>query len=165
MSTLPVLLDDEYGYAVVDRETGQMVALTDASDRAIAQAAADLAEHDKHVFVLKRALAAEAHSRYGVGKSEAGGYAFTVTEATSWPAGAVGAALRKLVADGSVSAADAERCFPAKPTPSGVQIKALIGRLTVSDPEAAKLLANTATVSPPSLREVRAVAVDADVAA
>lgn len=165
MSTLPVLLDDEYGYAVVDRETGLMVALTDASDRAIAQAAADLAEHDKRVFELKRALAAEMHSRHGVGTAHAGGYAFEVAESQSWPKGATEATLKHLLAEGKISEADMRRAMPEKPSPAAGQLKALIGRLTVKDPEAAKLLAKAATVSPPSLREVRPEAVDADVAA
>jgi hypothetical protein len=160
MSALSVVVDDDYGYAVVDRETGQVVALTDASDRAIAQAAAELAEHDKRVYELKRALAAEMRSRHGVGTVHAGGFDFKVAESRSWPVGATHDVLLALVTDGMISDGDYERCLPMKRVPHAVSIKALLGRLLVDNPDAHRLLAEACTVSPPSLRDVRAGSVD-----
>ena len=133
--TLPVLRDGLDEVAVIDPDTGELAPLRDATDRALVNAARLLAEHDRGVLDFKRALAHELRVRHGVGKAEAGGYGFTVTESTSWPLGAVTAALERLVADG------------------------VIGRLMVSDPDAARLLAAVCTTSPPSVREVREVAV------
>jgi hypothetical protein len=165
VTALPAVLDDSFGVAVVDRSTGEMVALSEASDHAIASAAAELAEHDRTVYELKRALAAEMRERHSVGKSEAGGYAFTVAEAQSWPVGATREALLVLLRDGHITDADMRRCLPMKPKPDATQLKALLGRL--DDPEAYRVLVSARTVSPPSLKEVRAVAVDAstDIAA
>ena len=151
--------------AVVDPDTGTVNLLATASDRALAHAADLLAEHDAFVLQCKRAVAHELRERYGVGKAEAGGYEFRVTESTSWPMGPVSDALTRLVAEGSISEGDVRRCVPDRPKPNPVQLKALLGRLMVSDPDAARVLAAAATTSPPSVRDVRAVAVDAEQAA
>ena len=158
--TLPVLRDGLDEVAVVDPDTGELAPLRDATDRALVNAARLLAEHDRDVLAFKRALAHELRVRHGVGKAEAGGYGFTVTEAQSWPAGATLDALRGLVEAGVIAQGDADRAMPAKPRPDARQLKALIGRLTVTNPDAAKMLAGVCTVSPPSVREVREVAVD-----
>jgi hypothetical protein len=163
--SLPVIRDGLDELAVIDPDTGELAPLRDASDRALAHAAQKLAEHDSEVYAMKRALAHELRARHGVGKAEAGGFAWVVAESTSWPAGAVKSVLEELVREGVITEADAKRCFPPKPTPNAVQLKALIGRLTVGNPVAAKRLAGAATVSPPSVREVHVVAVDEDVAA
>lgn len=149
---------------VLDRGTGELVAVRDASDRVLARAAEEIAAADQQILEVKRALARELRSRHGVGRGHAGGYAFTVAESTSWPVGATGEALAALVQRGTISQGDADRCMPSKPKPDGRQLKALIGRLTVSDPEAAKALADSATVSPPSVRDVQLESVDAEAA-
>jgi hypothetical protein len=159
--SLPILRDGLDDLAVVDPDTGGLTPLRDASDRALAHAAKLLAEHDNDVYAMKRALAAELRERHGVGQCRAGGYAWEVAEATSWPVRATQAALEELVRSGAVSAGDAERCLPRKPKPSTAQVKALLGRLMVSDPDAARRLAEAATVSPASVRDVREVSTDA----
>jgi hypothetical protein len=145
---------------VVNPDTGEPELLSEASDRTIAHAAAKLAERDAEILAFRRALAFEMRERHGVGRAQAGGYGFTVAESQSWSAGATNRALDALVAEGAITRADADRCRPAKPKPDATQIKALIGRLTAKDPLAAKRLADAATTSPPSLRDVQAVAVD-----
>ena len=163
--SLPVLRTEHDELAVVDPDTGALELLSEASDRALAHAADLLAEHDAFILQCKRAVAHELRERYGVGKAEAGGYEFRVTESTSWPMGPVSDALTRLVAEGSIGEGDVRRCVPDKPRPNPVQLKALLGRLMVSDPDAARVLAAAASVSPPSVRDVRAVAVDAERAA
>ena len=158
---LPILHVDGGETAVVNPDTGDLELLHDASDRTLAHAAAKLAAHDAEVFGFKRAIAFEMRERHGVGTAHAGGYAFKVAESQSWPAGATNEALDALVAEGRITAADADRCRSAKPRPDATQLKALVGRLTAKDPVAAKRLADACTVSPPSLSDVRAEAVDA----
>lgn len=158
--SLPVVVD-ALGYAVLDRSSGELVDLRTASDHAIASAAVELAEHDAHVLQIKRALAAEMRIRHGVGKTERGGYEFTVAESTSWPAARTADALDDLLRAGKIGDSDVLRCMPERPRPDPRQLKSLIGRLMVSDPDAARVLASAATTSPPSLREVRATAIDA----
>lgn len=158
---LPVVVQDN-GLFVADPDTGQMVALCEASDRVLAMAAAEVAEHDRRVLDIKRALAAELRERHGVGTAHAGGYRLLVAESVSWPVGATSSALSELRERGVISQGEVDRCLPSKPKPDGVKLKALIGRLTVSDPEAAKLLADAATVSPPSVRDVQLESVDAE---
>jgi len=165
MTALTILRDGLDELAVIDPDTGELAPLRDASDRALAHAAQKLAEHDSEVYAMKRALAHELRSRHGVGKATAGGYGFTVAESQSWPVGATQDALRALVAAGVITQGDAHRAMPVKPKPDARQLKALIGRLTVSDPEAARVLAGACSVSPPSVRDVHVVAVDEDVAA
>jgi hypothetical protein len=160
LMSLPILRDGLDELAVVDPDTGGLTALRDASDRALAHAARLLAEHDSDILQMKRALAAELRERHGVGQCRAGGYAWEVAEATSWPVRATQTALEELVRSGAVSAGDADRCLPRKPKPSSAQIKALLGRLMVSDPDAARRLSEAATVSPASVRDVREVAID-----
>ena len=160
--TLPVLRDGLDEVAVIDPSTGELAPLRDATDRALVNAARLLAEHDRDVLDFKRALARELRVRHGVGKAEAGGYGFTVTESSSWPLGAVTTALERLVAAGAIGDGDARRCVPQKPKPDAVQLRSLLGRLMVSDPDAARLLAAACTTSPPSVREVREVAVDVE---
>lgn len=161
MTPLPVRHIDGGQTAVVDPSTGEMVALRDASDRALAHAAAVLAEYDRNTFAFRRAVAAELRHRHGVGKVTAGGYAFTVAESQSWPLGATKGVLEDLVAEGVINEAEMERCIPVKPRPDPRQLKALVGRLTVSDPDAARRLARACTLSPPSLRDVVDRSVDA----
>lgn len=158
--SLPILRTEHDELAVVNPDTGALELLSEASDRALAHAADLLAQHDADVLSMKRAVAHELRDRYGVGKAEAGGYEFRVTESTSWPMGAVSDALTRLVAEGSIGEGDVRRCVPSKPKANPVQLKALLGRLLVSDPDAARVLAAAATTSPPSVRDVRVVAVD-----
>lgn len=158
--SLPILLDDAVGLTVSDPTTGEFLPVQRASDHALLNAVRRVAELDSELLQAKRTLAAELRDRYGAGASEAGGFAFTIAESQTWPVGPVKAALADLLASSTITEADAERCMPSKPKPDGRQMKALIGRLTVSDPEAARVLAEACTVSPPSVRDVRAVAVD-----
>ena len=147
--------------AVIEPDTGELKSLRDASDRALAVAADQIAALDAELYAAKRAVAAELRDRHGIGAVDAGGYRFTITESQSWPAGATADALAQLVASGAITRGDAGRAMPAKPTPDARALKSLAGRLTVTDPEAAKILADACTISPPSLRKITAVAVDA----
>ena len=157
MSALPAILSDQ----VVDPDTGELVALRDASDRALAVAAEQIVALDAELFARKRMLAAELRDRHGVGRVNAGGYRFTIIESESWPKSATAAALEELVRVGAITHADADRAMPAKPTPDARALKALAGRLAVRSPEAARILARACTVSPPSVREITPTAVDA----
>lgn len=158
---LPVIRDDDV-LLVADPATGEMLALRDAPDRVLAQAAAEIAEHDRQVFEIKRAVARELRDRHGVGAVHAGGHRFVVAESVSWPVKATGDVLDSLAGDGRIGEADVLRCMPERPKPDARQLKALIGRLTVSDPQAAKLLADAATRSPPSVRDVQLESVDSE---
>lgn len=162
MTTLPVLHDPAGDTLVADPDSGSLVPLDVASDRALAHAAQKLAEHDRDILNLKRALAHELRQRHGVGKGAAGGYEWTVAESQSWPVGLTLEVLDDLVSAGAITQGDAERCMPSKPRPDARQLKALIGRLTVSDPQAAAHLAAACSVAPPSVKDVRQVAVDAE---
>lgn len=157
--SLPVLAAAG-NHQVAEPDTGELVDLRDASDRALAAAAERVSELDRDLLAAKRALAAELRDRHGVGATHAGGFVFTITESQSWPQGATQAALDELVRAGWISEADRERAMPSKPKPDARALKALAGRLAVSNPEAAAVLAGACTVSPPSLRDVCAEAVD-----
>lgn len=165
MTNLPVLISDLADPCVADPDTGEFVPVKDASDRALATAAEQVARIDQQVWAAKRVLAAELRQRHGVGRSHAGGYSFTVAESVSWPVGATSEALEQLVADDKITAGDADRCMPLRPKPDARQLKALAGRLAVSDTDAARALAGACTTSPPSVREVEPEAVDAQEAA
>ena len=158
--SLPVLRTEHDELAVVDPNTGALELLSEASDRALAHAADLLAEHDAFILQCKRAVAHELRDRYGVGKAEAGGYEFRVTESTSWPMGPVSDALTRLVAEGSIGEGDVRRCVPELPRPDARALKATLGRLMLSDPNAAKVLADACTVSPPSVRDIRKTSVE-----
>lgn len=160
---LPVLYI-ETGLGVVDEDTGEVLALQDAPDRAVLAAAEKVAELDRDLLQAKRALAAEIRDRHGVGTVHAGGFSCVVAESQSWPIGATSDALDDLVVSGAISQANADRAMPSKPKPDNRQLKALIGRLLLSDPESAKALSRAATVSPPSLRDVRSDSVDTEAA-
>ena len=157
---LPVVFETS-GAALIDPDTYELVDLRHASDRAIITAAQQIAELDAHLYAAKRALAAELHDRHGVGTTTAGGYQFQIAESQSWPIGATGHALSKLVTSGAITLGDANRAMPDKPKPDARILKALAGRLAVKDPDAARILADAATVSPPSIRQITPVAVDA----
>lgn len=159
--TLPVLAAAG-NHQVADPDTGELLDLRDASDHALAAAAQRVAELDRELFEAKRALAAELRDRHGVGATHAGGFAFTISESQSWPQGATQQALDELVRAGWISEADRERAMPSKPKPDTRALKALAGRLVVSNPDAAKVLADACTVSPPSVRDVRAEAVEGE---
>lgn len=160
MTSLPVMYDGLEQVCVIDPDSGELVSLASASDHAIAHAADVLHVHDGEVLALKRSLAAEMRSRHGVGKACVGGYELTVSESQSWPIGAVKLALVDLEASGTITRAEAEKCLPLKPKPDARQIKALLNRLVVSDPEAARILADACTLSAASLREIRRAALD-----
>jgi hypothetical protein len=157
MSGLPVLADPVSGNLTIPDDTGEMVLLHDATPHAFLRAVERLAEHDAEVLATKRAFGEEAKDRYGVGSCHDGGFDFKVSESTSWPQRATDDALRTLLLRGKISQADNDRAMPA------TQLKALLGRL-LSDPEAAKILADARTTSPPSVRDVRACAVDGSTA-
>ncbi len=162
MNRLPVLHDDDGSLAVADPDTGEWLPVRRATDRALAHAARLIAELDRQTLEAKRTIAAELRSRHGVGKVHAGGHEFTVAESQSWPAGPTLDALDRLVAAEQITDADAQRCMPVKPRPDARSLKALAGRLAVSDPDAARVLADACTVSPASLRDVQPSAVDAE---
>lgn len=158
--SLPVLSGRGGDLQVPDPDTGEVLAIRDASDHALATAAREIADLDRQLFDAKRALASELRDRHGVGVVHAGGHAFTVAEAQSWPATATKLALACLVAEGEITQADVDRAMPAKPTPDKRAIKALISRLVGTSPAAAQVLADAGTVSPASVRDVRVEAVD-----
>lgn len=160
--SLPVIFDRGGNLAIPDQDTGELVSLREASDRALLTVAEEIAELDRQTLEAKRALAAELRERHGVGTAHAAGFGFKVAESTSWPEGKVRDTLNTLVNEGRVSEADAERCWKSKP--DATQLKALAGRLTLSDPEAARMLAQACTTSPPSVRDVKREAVDAEAA-
>lgn len=162
MSNLPIQLDDAAAEpTVINQETGEVLALRDAPDRVLLEAAARVAELDRELLAAKRALAAELRKRHGVGATRAAGYRFTVAESTSWPVKATADALHDLAASGAIGEGDVLRCLPEKPKPDARALKALAGRLAVSDPDAARILAGACTVSPPSLRDITEDAIDA----
>jgi hypothetical protein len=161
MSNLPVVHEGD-SLAIVDAN-GELVPLTDATDRAILDAYERVAEADREVFAAKRALAAELRVRYGVGSTNAAGFAFKITESQSWPQGRTKEALSDLLGQGKIQQADVERAMPMKRVPDARALKALVGRLTVEDPVAAKLLADACSVSAPSLRDVQEDAVRGEV--
>lgn len=160
--SLPVVQSDDDGLGVVDPDTGEIAPVRDASDRALANAAARIRELDQSLYQMKQTIAVELCERHGVGTVNTGGYAFKVAQSQSWPAGSTQAALDALQRRGVLTGGDVDRALPSKPRPDSRALKALIGRLTVSDPEAARLLADVCTVSAPSIRDVRLVAVDED---
>ncbi len=163
--SLPVLSGHGGDLEVPDPDTGEVLAIRDASDHALASAALAVADLERQLYNAKRALASELRDRHGVGVVHAGGHAFTVAEAQSWPAGATSDALARLGVDGHITPADADRAMPRKPTPDKRAIKALISRLVGTSPAAAQVLADAGTVSPASLRDVRVEAVDEEGAA
>jgi hypothetical protein len=163
MSGLPVLADPVSGNLMIPDDTGELVAIHEATDNVLLRAVARLSELDAEVMAAKRALAFEARERFSVGSSERGGYQFKVAESQSWPLQATDDALRTLVLKGKISQADYDRAMPLKRKPDAVQLKALLGRL-LSDPEAAKILAHARTTSPPRIEGVRACAVDGSTA-
>lgn len=161
--SLPVLIDQAAGsLEVIDPDTGESLPVSESSDRALIHAARAIADLEAELWIAKRAIAGQVRQRHGVGVTQAGGFRFTVAESTSWPMKATSDALARLVVDGRISQGDFDRCLPAKPKADARQLKALAGRLATSDPEAAKVLADACTVSPPSLRDVHADAVEAD---
>ena len=157
-TVLPVIADTA---VVVEPDTGELVAIKDASDRALIVAADQLAAIDAEIFARKRALAAELRDRHGVGTTRVGGYRFKIAESQSWPAGATHDALEQLLASGAITLGDAERAMPAKPAPDTRALNVLAARLTKSNPDAARILARACTTSPPSLREITRDATDA----
>jgi hypothetical protein len=163
MSGLPVLADPVSGNLMIPDDLGVMVEIHRASDNVLLRAVARLHELDAEVMAAKRALALEARERYGVGTCHEGGHDFKVSESTSWPQRPTDDALKTLLLKGKISQADYDRAMPAKPKPDATQLRALLGRL-LSDPEAAKILADARTASPPSVRDVRACAVDGSTA-
>lgn len=146
--------------AVVEPDTGEVLPIRNASDRALADAALRVAELDRDLLAAKRALAAELRQRHGVGAAHAGGYAFTVAESRSWPVRATADALDRLARTGRIAEADVLRAMPSKPRPDSRQLKSLLERLMMSDPDAARILADACTVSPPSLRDIQPEAVE-----
>jgi hypothetical protein len=148
--------------AVVDPDTGELAHLRNAPDHAILHAAEKLAEHDREVLAFKRALAAVAQERFGTGTSHAGGFGFKVAESSNWPQGPTTTALNTLVDRGLITTGDRDRCLPLKPKPEGRALNSLLSRLMKSNPEAAKLLADACTTSPPSIRDIEREAVNAE---
>ena len=149
--------------AIIDAN-GELVPLNEAPDRLLLDAMEQTIQIDQDAMAAKRAIAAELKDRYGVGSTSAAGYAFKLTESQSWPQGATKEALEHLRARGVISHGDAERAMPLKRVPDGRALKALVGRLMVSDPEAARVLADACTVSAPAVRELKQDAVLGDVA-
>jgi hypothetical protein len=161
--SLPIRYDDQaLTVCVADPETGEMVPISEASDRAILEAEARVDELRREVTAARYAIGVEMRERYGIGTSHEAGWSFKVQETTNWPLGATKQVLEALLAEHKISRADLNRALPLKPKPDAVQLKALIGRLTVSDPKAAAELAECATVSAPSIRDLKEEAVAAE---
>jgi len=157
---LPIVYSPGGELLIADSASGELVAIREATDHVLADVAFQIARQDAETLRVKRALAFEIRERVGVGSSQVGGFSLKVTESTSWPTGATTAALERLVGEGRINEADAVRCIPHVPKPSGTQLRALLNRLMVKDPTAAALLAAACTTSPPSVRDIRQVAVD-----
>lgn len=144
----------------VTTEHGELVPLRDAADADLLRAVTRVRELGDEVNAAKRALAHELRDRCGVGTSHAGGHDFKVTEGQTWPERRTEEALNVLLRRKAISGADYARAMPSKPKPDARQLKALLNRLLVSDPEAARILADACTVSPPRLEDVRPNAVE-----
>lgn len=162
MTSLPVVQREGASY-LLDRATGETVALADAPDRTIIEMYEELEELRRAVAVAKSTLVSGLRDRHGIGVSDVAGYRFRVQQMRTWGKGATEDALRSLVRDGVIKQADMDRCLPRVPTPSAKQLKALQDRLVFSDPAAAARLAAACTISEPALRELRPTAVDSDV--
>jgi hypothetical protein len=157
--TLPVLLNDG-GYWIADPDTGEAVQVRQAPDYALLAAAEKLAELDAEVLAAKRVLATELRERHGIGTTRTSGFAFKVHENVSWPLGATREALDLLVSAGKILPADRQRCLPKKEVTDGRQLKALLNGLLTKDPDGARILADAATTSPPSVRELQRESVE-----
>jgi hypothetical protein len=162
MTQLPVVHQGA-DVCVVEPGTGELVPLREASDRAILEAEARVDELRREVTAARYAIGAEMRERYGIGTSRGAGFVFKVTETTNWPLGETQRVLKALLDDFRISRADYNRALPLKPKPDAVQIKALVGRLTVADPKAAAELAACASVSAPSIRDLKEEAVRGEV--
>ncbi len=161
MSNLPVVFDGEVT-RVLEPATGEMLPISEATDRAILEAEARVDELREEVTAARYAIGAEMRERYGIGTSHEAGFSFRVQETVNWPLGATQRVLKELLADLKISRADINRALPLKPKPDAVQLKALISRLTLTDPKAAAELAACATVSQPSIRDLREEAVPSE---
>lgn len=157
--SLPVKFADT-GLEILDPDTGEVTTVENASDRALAHAHDQLAAFDQQMLAAKRSIAMEMRDRHGVGTAHAGGYGFTVNESQSWPVGATRDALQQLLDEGVITEADYLRAMPDKPKPDPRQLKALLNRLMLQNPDRARILAKACTVSPPSLRDVRRESVE-----
>lgn len=163
MSLLPVVAQQGGNLALVD-ENGEVVALRDAPDHALLLAVERVREIRADLQAAERALACQLRERHGVGTSHVGSHDFTIREDQRWPDRATYESLSVLKASGAISQADVDRAMPLKRKPDAQALKALLGRLMVSDPDAAKVLATACSVSPPSVRDVRVSATDATTA-
>ena len=156
--SLPVVHAGD-GPAVADPETGALIPLKEASPRLLLDAVAYLDALRSEVTAARYALGAELKDRYSIGTSHDAGYSFKVQETVSWPLGETQRVLRKLYEDHVISRADMDRALPLKPKPDAVQLKALLGRLATRDAKAWRMLADCASISAASVRDVREEAV------
>lgn len=158
MSSLPVVQTPEGGLAVID-DQGELIPLREATDHLLLRTVTKLMDAQTDLTAAKRALAFEMRDRHGVGTAHTPAGDFRVAESVSWPDKATDEALKTLLRRGSITGADYDRAMPLKRKPDAAQCKALLGRL-LSQPVAAKVLADARSVSPPSVSDVRVVAVD-----
>lgn len=160
---LPVVWSDDDQPFIPDPASGELLPVAAHADETLLLVAEQAAQVDRRILTLKRAVAHELRDRHGVGVARSAGFRFQVAEPTNWPKGATWIALQTLVESGAIGRADAERCMPSKPTPDGRQLKALLGRLVTADAEAARVLQQACTTSPPSLRDVEREAIQGSV--
>jgi len=147
----------------VNPDTGEALPASESSDRTLLHGLRQIRELEERLREMKLVAGAVLRDRHGVGKAHSAGFGFKVNESVSWAQGNTREALDELLAGGVITEADVRRAMPAKPKPDATQLKALIGRLTTSNPEAAKRLADAATKSPPSVGEIEPETVEGSV--
>jgi hypothetical protein len=164
MSLLPVTQDDEIT-RVLEPNTGELVPISEASDRAILAAEKQLSDDVKVRAALRRALAHEVSERYGFGVKHEAGFGFDVEQTRSWQKVGTIQALLKLWADEKISEGELADAAPWKRVPDARKCKALVERLMLSgELEAAKALAATCSVSAPRIIKVWEESIPSDVA-
>lgn len=149
---------------VVEPGTGELVPISEATDRAILEAEAFYEEQRSEAMAARRALADEASRRHGFGMKHRAGFGFKIEQTRSWPKGSTEAALRELLRTEKITRAEFEDAMPSKPTPDARKCKSLGERLMMSgEIEASKLLMDACSVSAPVIKALKVEAVRGEV--
>lgn len=165
MSLLPVVREEDSALTILEPQTGEQVALNEASPRALLEAQQGHAERRRDEMLFGKALAAELAHRYGYGTKDEAGYGFKVEVTRSWQKVGTIDALHKLKGDGLITDAEFADAAPAKRVPDARKCKALVERLMLSgEVEAAKALADTCSVSDPRVSSIVEEALRGEVA-
>lgn len=153
--TLPVVFDGEVT-RVLEPATGELLPVSEATDRAILEAEAFYEEQRSEAMAARRALADEASRRHGFGMKHCAGFGFRIEQTRSWPKGGTEAALRELLRTEKITRAEFEDAMPPKPTPDARKCKSLGERLMMSgEIEASKLLMDACSVSAPVIKALK----------